>query len=165
MSTLNADDRANLTAYLDGELDAQTAQALEAKINLDPDARKEVEALKQTWGMLDHLPKASPSARFTERTLRRLSADQLKKAAHAKTRLKKFGRALAWIGAILLAAGVGWGGGVLFAPKPHDDMEADQPLIRHLRIVENWHHYESIEDVNFLRGLDQPDLFGDPQGS
>jgi anti-sigma factor RsiW len=165
MSTLSAEDRANLTAYLDGELDAKTAQALEAKINLDPDARKEVEALKQTWGMLDHLPKASPAARFTERTLRRLSTEQVKKLAKSKTRLHVFGRATAWTSAIVVAAGVGLGAGKLLAPKPPNETEADEPLIRHLRVVENWHRYESVEDVNFLRGLDQPDLFGDPQGS
>jgi anti-sigma factor RsiW len=165
MSTLNAEDRANLTAYLDGELDAKTAQALEAKISLDPEARKEIEALKQTWGMLDHLPKATPTERFTERTLRRLSADRLKNIAKSKTRLHVVGRALAWTCAIVVAAGVGLGAGKLFAPKPPDAIGTDEPLIRHLRVVENWHHYENIEDLNFLRGLDQADLFGDPQGS
>ena len=43
MSTLNDRDRENLTAYLDGELDRKTAQALEAKINLDPEITIEFE--------------------------------------------------------------------------------------------------------------------------
>ena len=77
---LNDDEKADLVAYLDGELDEPATQAVEAKIAADPDARAELDALKQTWGMLDYLPKTNPSPNFTNRTLERLS---LEKAAHA----------------------------------------------------------------------------------
>ena len=33
--------------------------------------------MKQTWGMLDFLPKASPSANFTNRTMERLSLEKV----------------------------------------------------------------------------------------
>ena len=165
MSTLTPQDRANLTAFLDGELDQKTAQALEAKINLDPEARKEVEALRHTWGMLDHLPKAAPAPRFTQRTLARLSADQIKSIAKSRQRAGLWVRVVGWAAAIVAAAGVGLGAGQLFFSKAHDETDADEPLIRHLRVVENWPHYENIEDLDFLRGLDQPDLFGDAPGS
>ena len=75
---LDEDEKAELVAYLDGELDEAATQAVEAKIAADPDARAELDALKQTWGMLDYLPKASPSANFTNRTLERLTLEHVR---------------------------------------------------------------------------------------
>jgi len=73
MSALNEEDRANLAAFLDGELDETTSQALEAKLNRDPQARDEVEALRQAWSMLDFLPRPESSPNFTNRTMERLT--------------------------------------------------------------------------------------------
>jgi len=54
---LNEDDKAELVAYLDGELDEVATQAVEAKIASDPDARAELDALRLTCGMLDFCPR------------------------------------------------------------------------------------------------------------
>src|SRR5947209_15509938 len=117
MSNLSDRDRENLTAYLDGELDQKTAQALEAKINLDPDARKEVEALRQAWGMLDYLPKPASPTGFTHRTLELLALDEMGQAVQtgklAKKRAASWLRSLFWAAAILIAAAVGAGAGRL----------------------------------------------------
>ena len=43
---LNDEDRENLVAYLDGELDEASAQALESKLSLDPVSRAEADALR-----------------------------------------------------------------------------------------------------------------------
>src|SRR5580704_12809187 len=75
-SSLTAQDRDNLVAYLDGELDERTARALQAKLARDPQARAEVEALKRSWNMLDYLPRGEASSQFTSRTLDRLSTIQ-----------------------------------------------------------------------------------------
>src|SRR3954451_13737717 len=56
-SGLSEQERADLVAYLDGELTGEAARALEAKITLDPQARAEAETLKRTWELLDFLPK------------------------------------------------------------------------------------------------------------
>jgi hypothetical protein len=37
----------------------------------------------------------------------------------------------------------------------------DEELVRDLRLLENRRLYEQVEDVGFLKKLDQPDLFGD----
>src|SRR5712692_9437548 len=89
---LNDDEKAELVAYLDGELDETATQAVEAKIAANPDARAELDALKQTWGLLDYLPKASPSPNFTNRTMERLT---LEKVGGAKTQPLR-DRAPAW---------------------------------------------------------------------
>jgi anti-sigma factor RsiW len=169
MSTLNDRDRDNLTAYLDGELDRKTARDLEAKINLDPEARKEVEALKKAWGMLDYLPKAQSPAGFTHRTMERLSLEKIGQATQtgnmARQRSSFWLRTAGWAAAILVAVGVGLGAGQFLRPKSEPVVESDEPLIRHLRVLEKWRQYEHVEDIGFLRALDHPDLFGDEQGS
>jgi anti-sigma factor RsiW len=160
MSTLSDDDRANLTAYLDGELDEETAQALEAKLSQDPNARAEVEALRQAWTMLDYLPRSAPSATFTHRTMERLSLER----RPVETGKMPAGRAgswfgpVAWAAAMVLAAWIGWYASQrLWQPTP----DPDEALVRQLRLIEKWRAYEMVDDVEFLRALDDPDLFGE----
>src|SRR5207245_9268345 len=69
-------DRADLVAYLDGELPADAQQRVETRLSLDPRARAEADAFKRTWDLLDFSPRSEPSADFTERTLTRVSALQ-----------------------------------------------------------------------------------------
>jgi anti-sigma factor RsiW len=160
---LNEDEKAELVAYLDGELDDAATQAVEAKIAADPTARAELDALKQTWGMLDYLPKASPSPNFTNRTMERLT---LEKVAGART--TPLPRRNAWLGHVGWAAAVlvALAGGYLVshrfaAPRPEPIPDADVPLVRHLRIAEKWRLYENADDLDFVKKLNQPDLFGE----
>ena len=57
----SAEERDNLVAYLDGELDEAAVRSLEARLARDPQARQELEALKRSWEMLDYLPRPEPS--------------------------------------------------------------------------------------------------------
>ena len=59
-SPLNERERADLVAWLDGELEGEAARA-------------EADALRKTWELLDYLPRPEPSASFTHRTLSRLA--------------------------------------------------------------------------------------------
>ena len=67
---------------------------------------------------------------------------------------------------MLLALGVGYLAAthLWLAPTPEPISDSD-PLVRHLRVLEKWRHYDNVEDVDFLRALDHADLFGDEQGS
>ncbi len=169
MSTLNENDRENLSAYLDGELDEEVAQALEAKINLDPAARAEVEALKRAWGMLDYLPRPQPSTGFTHRTMEKLSLVRMGKALETgKMPSSRSGllRSLGWAAAFLAMIGAGLGASYLLWHQPRDHgPDADEPLVRHLRVLEKWRQYEYIDDLDFLKALDHPELFGEEPGS
>src|SRR5581483_2340487 len=69
-------DRAELVAYLDGELDADGQQRVEARLSGDALARAEADALKRAWDLLDHLPRAQPSSDFTERTVTLITAQR-----------------------------------------------------------------------------------------
>lgn len=164
MSSLSEEERADLVAYLDGELDEEATQVLEAKLNLDPRLRAEVEAMRQTWGLLDYLPKSEPSPSFTHRTLEKLALS--KPSGGSRVSLGVQRRAwwprLAVAAAVLMAAGAGWGlGEYLGGPAPDDGAAADAPMIQHLRVAEKWRYYENAEDLDFVRQLAQPDLFGD----
>jgi anti-sigma factor RsiW len=168
MASLSPEERANLVAFLDGELDEETSQTLEAKLNLDPQARAEAEALRQAWGLLDYLPKAEPSPTFTNRTMERLSlarASSTQLMPRRKLRRLPWPAAVSWAAAILIAAGGGLAVGSYLGSDMSETAGPDAPMIQHLRIAEKWRYYENAEDLDFLRQLAQPDLFGDDTGT
>ena len=165
---LNDDEKAELVAYLDGELDETATQAVEAKIAADPDARAELDALKQTWGMLDFLPKASPSVNFTNRTLERLTLENVRLPATKTMPIAPSRRSgwmvASWIAALLLTASAGFFATTRFWPAPaklEPIPDADLPLVQHLPIVEKWRWYENADDLDFVKKLNHPDLFGE----
>ena len=150
MSTLNDRDRENLTAYLDGELDAKAAQELEAKINLDPDAPKRSKRSRQTWSLLDYLPKVTPSTGFTHRTMERLSLEKMGHAlsydSRARRRMRFWVKTAGWSFGLLLMLGAGFGLGQVLFPKVQQVVEADEiqpvvvPVVRkaHLPSDQDW---------------------------
>ena len=165
MSSLSDEDRANLTAYLDGELDEAASQALEAKLSQDPTARAEADALRQAWGLLDYLPKPEPSTSFTHRTLERLSLEMRPSTGTMPARRRPWLVGAGWAAAVMAAVGVGVGAGYLLGRQGHDGSPAqDEAMVHHLRVAEKWRYYEAVEDLEFLRGLDHPDLFGEEAG-
>lgn len=162
MTRLTDEDRDNLVAYLDGELDEDTARDLEGKLNEDPLARAEAETLTQAWGLLDYLPRAEPSAALTHRTLERLA---LQTAAMPRLASSRWLRNLVCAAAVLLAFGVGFATTHFIGRPAEDPPEVDEHLARHLRAVDKVRAYEKVDDVSFLGELDHPDLFGEEPGS
>jgi anti-sigma factor RsiW len=152
---LSEKERADLVAYLDGELHGEAARQLEAKLQLHPQARAEAEALKRTWELLDYLPRAEPSPRFTERTLSRLRPVASGPARGLTPRRWLAGAA--WAAGLVLAFAAGWVGYDRLVPREPGERE----LVRDLRIIENKRLYDPIDDLDFLRQLDQPELFGE----
>lgn len=164
---LSEDDRVALSAYLDGELDEAISQQIEARISLDPEVRAEYETLRETWSLLDYLPTATPRPDFTNRTLERLS---LEKRVAPADKVRRVPAAVLWVAAVLIAAGLGYAASGLLptavpVPQPNEDIAAaDETLVRHLRVIEMWPLYQNAEDLDFLKKLDEPDLFGDEPG-
>jgi anti-sigma factor RsiW len=160
---LNEHERDNLTAYLDGELDKQSARALEAKLNVNAQARVEAEALRRTWEMLDYLPRPEPSPEFTHRTLERLTvapgrAAGTKIGGRARLWLVRAG----WAAAAVLAVVAGFSGMTHYLQRA--PLDPDRQLIEDLHVIQNARLYEQVDDIDFLHKLanaDDPDLFGD----
>lgn len=153
---LSDQDRATLVAYLDGELDEEAARRVEARISQDPAVRAEVESMKRTWDLLDYLPRAEPSSNFTHRTVGLVTAEQVA-AQKSRRRRRRWLLGAGWAAAVLVAALAGYGG-VTFL-TPHEPTEEE--LARDLRLIENWKLYDQVDDLDFLKALDHPDLFGD----
>ena len=154
---LTDQEKADLVAFLDGELAGEPARALETRLSLDPAARAEADALKRTWDLLDFLPKPEPSPTFTNRTLEKLAPVRTASLRKAAPRRRPWLAGLGWAAALATAAAagffvVGWSG-------PRDS--SDQDLTRDLRVIENKRFYDHVDDLDFLKALDQPDLFGD----
>src|SRR5262245_46294753 len=74
---LTDDERANLVAFLDGEVDESLAKSLEDKVARSVSVRREIDALEKTWGMLDWLPRPELPADFASQTLTRIHSQQL----------------------------------------------------------------------------------------
>lgn len=172
MAYLSEEDRANLVAYLDGELDEPAAQALEARLSTDATFRAEADSLQRTWELLDFLPRPEPSMSFTHKTLERLAiSDHWKQMSRSSQLLVSPRRGLGrwllgvgWAAALVLAVGGGLLAAHLLWPPafaPPDAPEIDEHLVRSLRVLENKHLYETVDDLDFLRALEHPDLFGD----
>jgi hypothetical protein len=159
-SSMSEPERADLVAYLDGELTGEAARSLEAKLSLNPAARAEAEALRRTWELLDYLPRPQSSPNFTHRTIERLSpvrANERRRWQRWRTR----GLGLGWTAAMLLAGWGGYAGYNWWVPRNPDDRE----LIHDLRLIENKRYYDRVEELDFWRALDTPELFGDDRAS
>ncbi len=167
----------DLVAYLDGELEPSAARTLELRLKSDAALRAELDSLKRTWRLLDHLPRPVPSSTSTRRTLTRLSG-QIPALTSGIAGRPARGRRLeaawvvAWAAAVLLAGTIGFFGGRLLSQRPAAQADAppgvrDEDIVRDLRLLENRALYEKAGDVGFLRGLSEPndpDLFGGPSG-
>lgn len=156
-------ERTDLVAYLDGELSGEAARAVEARINLDAQVRTEADSLRRTWELLDFLPRPEPSPNFTERTLSRLERVVPPEAAPAPRRASRSRRLLlgaGWVALLLLSASGGYYLYHAFVPRE----PGEQELVRDLRLIENKRFYDLVEDLDFLRKLDDPDLFGEDAG-
>jgi anti-sigma factor RsiW len=161
------EDRAELVAYLDGELSGEAARTLEARLNVEPALRAEANALRRTWEILDYLPQADPKPRFTERTLSRVMPPPSGGHPAAPPAARGAPKwllypviAFSWAAALLLALALGYRGfGALAPPEP-----GEGELVRDLRLIENKRAYDGVEDFDFLRQLDHPDLFGEEAG-
>ncbi len=152
---LSEQEKADLVAYLDGELAGEARRALEARISLDPAARAEAETLKKTWDLLDHLPRPGPSPSFTNRTLEKLAPIR---ARAVSRRPRPWLIAAGWAAALLAAVAAGYVGVGLAVQPPANP---DQDLARDLRVIENKRYYDKIDDLEYLKQLEQSDLFGD----
>jgi anti-sigma factor RsiW len=159
MANLSDREREDLVAFLDGELEGARARDVEARLNVDPRFRAEADALKQTWDLLDHLPRAEPSAGFTHRTLERLAVARPPAAAP-----RRWAAALGWAAAVFVAAAAGYWAGERLAPAPPPAVPAadvEAQLTDHLRVIQNLRPYESVDDIDEVEALGGPDLFGD----
>ena len=143
-------ERANLVAYLDGELNEGESRAIATKLSLSPTARREVESLEKTWELLEQLPRLKASEDFSERTL-----TEVRRLDEAGGRLEnaffttgaRLLRSALWVGASALAFVLGFVLTQWLWPNP------TARLVRDLSVAEHLDEYREVGDFEFLKRL------------
>ena len=147
---LSPTDRANLVAYLDGELSDSEARGMATKLTKSATARREVEILERTWELLDYLPRPQASELLTARTMSgvlqlSLQGDKLDSAARTAARRAVW--AVVWMIASCLAFGVGYAVTVWAWPDPTARLSRDLPIAEHLD------EYRDVATPEYLESL------------
>lgn len=154
---LTPDERANLVAYLDEELNAAEARAITTKLTQSPTARREVEALRKTWELLDHLPRPSVNIDFTERTLTQIREIEDRQGELGRSMASGARRSLnagLWVAASALAFLMGYAAILRVWPDPTSKLAKDLPLAEHFE------QYRDVGSFEFLNELYHSPEFG-----
>ena len=142
-----------LVAYLDGELDSESCRRIEELLAVDPEVRRKLHWLEQTWEMLDELETTPVGDDFTRTTLEMVAvaaAEDVRKNREEAPRRRRRGWLLC--GASMFAAGlVGFMAFTLTASNPNKDL--NEELIQDLPVLENLDEYRQIQDIKFLHML------------
>jgi hypothetical protein len=152
-----------LSAYLDGELDAEAVRRLEERLARDPACRAELQKLERAWNLLDRLPRAAVDESFTKSTIEMVAtsasqeAESLVRELPRRQRRRRLAATLGMAGA--LAAGFVIGTQIW--PDPNENLLEDLPVLENLDL------YYQADDIEFLRLLDKEGLFaeGDPENA
>lgn len=153
---LSPDERSNLVAYLDGELPEDQSEALATKLTQSVTARREVDALRRTWELLDHLPRPQASEDFTARTL--VQVDSLDgRGGRLATRASLLARRVVIAAGWLAVAGVLFAVGHIITARLWPNPSAR--LTRDLPIAESLDGYQEVGSIEFLRLLDRAPEF------
>jgi len=143
-----------LSAYLDGELDADAHQRVEHWLETDPQARLELRRLQQAWDLLERLPAVEVGPSFTHSTVAMIAVQS---AAEMQPESRFMGgrwlRGALFILMWLAMAGVGFALVRLTVSDTSASLVADLPVLEHLEA------YRQTPDLEFLRKLDAPGLF------
>ncbi len=148
-------EQETLSAYLDGELDAEARRGLEQRLADDPHLLQRLHQYERAWELLDELPREGASDDFTHSTVEMVAV------AAAGDAKKPFAGSALWPRLAWLASGGGMAAaavagfllvaGLLSAP--------DRQLVEDLPVIENLDAYRHAESIEFLRALDHEGLF------
>jgi anti-sigma factor RsiW len=143
-------ERANLVAYIDGELNEAESRAIATKLTLSPTARREVEALERTWELLDHLPRPKASDELIDRTLTEVRLDAERGArveSIVKSSAARLVRVATWVAVSALVFFGGYAATQWVWPNPTARLARELPIAEHLD------EYRDVGSFQFLQEL------------
>jgi hypothetical protein len=137
ITRLSSEQRDNLTAYLDGELDETATQDIEQVLAVSEVARHEVDMLSRTWDMLSALPTHKATEDFTHKTMTNLrAAEQAGPGAAAAEMVYRHVRRgvvlTLWAGALSLCAYFGFMATNHWVPNESEQLLQDYDIINNL---------------------------------
>lgn len=155
----DSSDQDELVAYLDGEVGDEQRELIEQRLADDENYRQLLVELQSAWQLLDRLPAAHADASFTKTTIAMVatqvdgvdqeSADTVSTAGKARRRR---------LSNMIALAAVAVAGFLLIAVPSYLQRRAE---IRDLPVIENAELYRYAENIEFLRMLDEANLFDD----
>jgi anti-sigma factor RsiW len=151
----NIDDE--LSAYLDGELDAEAVRRVEDRLQRDATYRTELQRLERAWDLLDRLPRATVNDSFAKTTIEMVALAASQDAAEVQRSWPRRLRAQRWRGlAAVTAAGLaGFMIGHWLTPDP------DEQLLNDLPVLETFELYYQADSLDFLKLLEHEGLFAE----
>ncbi len=149
---LTSEQRADLVAYLDGELEEDAARDIEQVLASSEVARHEVEMLDRTWDLLDILPRETASEEFTAKTLATVQVRSVRSQPTWQPHVRRGLIALGWMTALAAAGLIGFATGHRWIPR------ADDPYVQSLPLLENLDAYRNADSLEFLNELDRRQL-------
>lgn len=142
-----AEDRQQLVAYLDGELDAAATREVERRLAREPSVQRELQQLQQAWDLLDRLPRAEVDTHFTRSTVEMIAiaaqAEAERPPGPPWRRWPRLWRA----GCLAAACLAGFALVRLAWPDANRQLLEDLPVLDHLEA------YRQTPDLAFLRHL------------
>ncbi len=147
----------DLVAYLDGQLDSESARRVEQRLAGEDKVRRRLRELAQSWDMLDQLPHVTADDTFTRSTVEMVALAAEKELAEqmmAEPRRRR--RRWLLVGLLALAVGVL---GFVAAAKLWSD--PNQRLLADLPVIDNLEVYRQVGDIEFLHKLNDEGLFSD----
>jgi anti-sigma factor RsiW len=143
-----------LTAYLDGELDAESVRRVEERLARDHAYQTELRQLERAWDMLDRLPRSRVNEGFSNTTIEMVAVAASQDAESVRQVWPRRRWQQLASASVALAAGLaGFAVGHWLWPNPN------QPLLKDLPVVENFDLYYQADNIDFLRLLDSEGLF------
>lgn len=140
-----------LVPYLDGELSANEAGRVEEALAHDPRVRRELWQLERSWQLLDDLPRSEVDESFTRSTVEMIAVKAEEDLAAVQTQIPRRKRR-AWVAVVaaaFTAAVAGYLATTLYTRR------TDEQLLRDLPVIENFDQYREIDDLEFLRSLEE----------
>ena len=154
---LTPDERADLVAYVDGELPEVHARSIATKLTKSATARREVELLQKTWEMLDLLPRPQAQERFSEKTvsyIRRLEEQKPSWEPIISDWSARAGRMLVYLIIAMVFLGAGYSLTRWVWPDKTDR------LVQELTLADRLDEYLEVGSFEFLTELAESRQFG-----
>lgn len=150
LSRLSAEDRDNLPAYLDGELDDDSTRRIETILAQSSVARNDIEALSKTYELLDELPRPTAPGDFLEKTVATAKLEEVKPSLVEQPWFRaaqQYGALSLWTAALLFAGIVGFTATNRLLEREDDILVREFPLLQQLDV------YSEVQSVEFLDQL------------
>ncbi|REJ71691.1 MAG: hypothetical protein DWQ34_16765 [Planctomycetota bacterium] len=153
LSRLTAEQRANLVAYLDGELGESETSEIESVLAHSAVARNDVEHLARTYDLLDLLPRAKASEDFTERTMATVRMSDVRPditQSEWYRRARRGSVLLLWTLVMAAASSVSF---LVTRKFVHNDADV---FVRDFEVIDRLDVYREVDSVEFLEVLSGP---------